>query len=71
MTAVVLASGLVFHGVIVRRSWLHLTLVMEDGSIARVRRSAVLALVTPPALPVQQPDVEPAGTPQGDQETRQ
>ena len=44
--------GVTVHGLLVGR-WPHYRLVLDDGSRAVVRRSAVVALVTPPAPPAE------------------
>lgn len=48
--ALVFTSGLVLHGALVAR-WPHYRLVLEDGSVAVVRRRAVLAVINAPAPP--------------------
>lgn len=47
-----LAGPVVLHGALVGR-WPRYWLVLEDGSVAVVRRRAVLAIVNAPAMPEQ------------------
>lgn len=49
-----LASGLTLTGRLARRGLFHLVLFLEgDGARVVVRRSAVVAIATPPAPPAQ------------------
>lgn len=51
--ALVLKSGLVLHGTLVAAGPFRYRLVLSDGAIARVNRSAVVAIVNAPGEPDQ------------------
>lgn len=48
LVALLLSTGQALHGALVAR-WPRYRLVLEDGSVATVRRRAVLAIVHAPA----------------------